>query len=36
MVTKSKAEKRKSYIRARALAVAGVMIVTIIMSFIIR
>ena len=36
MTTKSKAEKRKKYIRIGALAVAGVMIITIVLSFIIR
>ena len=36
MTTKSKTEKKKSYIRIGALAVAGVMIVTIVLSFIIR
>ena len=36
MTAKSKAEKRKSYIRIGALAVAGVMIITIVLSFIIR
>lgn len=36
MTTKSKAEKRKNYIRIGALAVAGVMIITIVLSFIIR
>jgi hypothetical protein len=36
MTAKSKAEKRKNYIRIGALAVAGVMIITIVLSFIIR
>ena len=36
MTAKSKAEKRKNYIRSGALAVAGVMIITIVLSFIIR
>ena len=36
MTTKSKAEKRKNHIRIGALAVAGVMIITIVLSFIIR
>ena len=36
MTAKSKAEKRKNYIRIGALAVPGVMIITIVLSFIIR
>ena len=36
MVTKSKAENKKGYIRIGALAVAGVMILTILLSFILR
>ena len=36
MTAKSKDEKRKNYIRIGALAVAGVMIITIVLSFIIR
>ena len=36
MTAKSKAENRKNYIRNGALAVAGVMIITIVLSFIIR
>ena len=36
MVVKSKADKHKNYIRIGALAIAGVMIVTIVLSFIIR
>ena len=36
MTARSKAEKRKNYIRIGALAVAGVMIITIVLSFIIR
>ena len=36
MTTKSKAEKRKKYIRIGALIVAGVMVLSVILAVIIR